>query len=86
MWATIACFLAVAITYGLLLAVYRLTIHPLAKFPGPKLAAATKWWEFYKDNLMGHGGLYAFEIEKMHEDYGIVKPSHSFSIKTEQVV
>jgi len=59
-----------AAVYGIALVVYRLCFHPLAKFPGPKWAASTKWWEFYYDNLKGQGGTYSFEIEKMHEQYG----------------
>ena len=59
------------VLYGIALAIYRLYFHPLASFPGPKIAAATKWWEFYLDNLKGQGGTYAFKIDRMHEIYGI---------------
>lgn len=61
---------AIALLYGSLLVVYRLTLHPLKHFPGPKLAAATKWYEFYFDVLKGQGGLYAWEMRRMHEKYG----------------
>jgi len=33
--------------YLVCLAVYRLTVDPLHKFPGPKLAAATQLYEFW---------------------------------------
>jgi hypothetical protein len=48
--------------------VHRLYFSPLAGFPGPKLAAATHWYEFYYDYWCN--GKYIFEIEKMHKKYG----------------
>lgn len=51
------------------LAVYRLHFDPLAPFPGPKLAALTRYYEFYFDAV--RGGLYTTEIGRMHEKYGL---------------
>ena len=48
--------------------VYRLFFHPLAGFPGPKLAALTGLVEFYHDGI--RGGQYTFEIAHMHKTYG----------------
>ncbi len=47
---------------------YRLYIDPLSKFPGPRLAAATRLYEFYFDIVKG--GQYTFEIGRMHDEYG----------------
>lgn len=50
------------------LAIYRLFLHPLSSYPGPKIAALTVWYEFFYDCLLrGH---YTFEIQRMHKKYG----------------
>lgn len=59
--------------YVLSLVIYRLFRSPIAKFPGPKIAAVTSWYELYYDVV--HKGKYLFEIEKMHDKYGVY---HSF--------
>ena len=48
--------------------IFRLYFHPLAKFPGPRLAAATLWYEFFYDCILF--GQYTFRIGRMHEKYG----------------
>jgi hypothetical protein len=64
--------LAVAAIYTVYLSglvIYRLFFSPLAKFPGPKIAAVTSYYELYYDVI--HKGKYIFQIEKMHDKYGI---------------
>lgn len=58
----------VVMPYALYGIFWRLVLSPIAKFPGPKLAAATFWYEFYYDVIKG--GAHVFEIELMHERYG----------------
>jgi hypothetical protein len=48
--------------------VYSVYFGPLSKFPGPKLAAATLWYEFYYD-VICHGN-YTFKIKELHRKYG----------------
>lgn len=59
---------ALLVLFGLRVVAYRLYAHPLAGFPGPKLAAATFLYEFYYDVV--RSGMYIWEIERMHEQYG----------------
>lgn len=57
------------VAYHLLKAIYNISpLHPLSRIPGPKLAAATYWPEFYYDVVKF--GCYTKEIGKMHEKYG----------------
>lgn len=69
---TYSSYLSLAIVFSLLyfvgIVVSRLYLSPLAKFPGPKLAALTLWYEFYYDVIKG--GKYTWEIGRMHWKYG----------------
>ena len=54
--------------YYISLGIWRLYFSPIAKFPGPKLAALTYWYEFYYDIILG--GQYTFQVRRLHEKYG----------------
>jgi hypothetical protein len=50
--------------------VYRLTLHPLAHFPGPKLAAATDLYGAYYDVFHKGGGEMLHQLRYLHSIYG----------------
>lgn len=60
--------------YWAFLAFYRLYWSPLAKIPGPWLAALTQWTETYYDVFHGGGGQFMWQYRKWHEQYGIKAP------------
>jgi hypothetical protein len=59
---------AIFFLYVTSLYLYRLFFHPLARYPGPKLAAATNWYEFYYD-VIQEGG-FTHQIQELHKQYG----------------
>jgi hypothetical protein len=66
-----ACFLLWLI-YLVSLAIYRLYLSPLAKFPGPKLAALSKYYEFYYEVVKR--GQFTFHVQELHKKYGETCP------------
>ena len=56
------------IIYTISLAFYRLFFHPLARFPGPRLAALTRYYKAYCDVVQN--GQYTFKIAELHRKYG----------------
>ncbi len=56
------------VVYLLSLVVYRLYFSPIAKLPGPKLAALTKWYEVYYDLV--DGPRFPWLVEELHQQYG----------------
>lgn len=68
LWVGWKAIVSSIVLYFATLAIYRLSFHPLAKFPGPKLAAITRWFEAYYDVVLD--GQYTFKIGRMHKKYG----------------
>ncbi|KAF1994629.1 cytochrome P450 [Amniculicola lignicola CBS 123094] len=66
--AGLAYGVAAYVLYLVGLCVYRLLFHPLAKFPGPKLAAVTSWYEAYYEIVLK--GQYSKKITQLHDIYG----------------
>lgn len=61
-------FTCIWVVYQLFKSIYNFFFHPLRHIPGPKLAAATYFPEFYYDVVKF--GRYTNRIKEMHEQYG----------------
>jgi hypothetical protein len=67
--STVIRLVGVYIAYHIVRALYNISpFHPLSHIPGPKLAAATWFYEGWFDLILG--GMYTNEIQRMHEVYG----------------
>lgn len=64
------------ICFGLLyvlgVILYRLYLHPLAAYPGPRLAACTDWYEFYLNVFLD--GQATHRRKDWHQRYGLFDP------------
>ena len=58
----------VAAVWVLGFVIWRLYFHPLSKFPGPRIAALTRWYEFYHDVLLD--GNYVKYYPELHKKLG----------------
>lgn len=68
-WEFLGGVLSMVLLWNIFVAFYRVTFHPLAKVPGPKLAGATGLYQlfyaFYQDR-----STYFMKIEELHRKYG----------------
>jgi len=67
-WEKVGLVIGAYLAYQGLKFLYRVTLHPLAKFPGPKLAASSWLYEFYYDVV--NPGTYTDKIVALHQQYG----------------
>ncbi|OAG39698.1 hypothetical protein AYO21_05973 [Fonsecaea monophora] len=65
---TVAILVTTWLLYLMSLALNRLYLSPLAKFPGPKAAALSRWYELYYEVVLK--GQYSRRIDEMHQQYG----------------
>lgn len=67
-WQTAA---AVSFAYVTYLAVQRCYLHPLSRFPGPRLAALTHYYQAYFEIIQD--GAFLEHLEKLHAIYGMYR-------------
>ncbi len=60
-----------ALTWSCCSAFYNVYFHPLARFPGPKLAAASKYWLFYQEFVKGVS--LSDVRDELHAQYGALR-------------
>ncbi len=68
--SVLAKFLLGLVAFQIAKYIYRLTFHPLAQFPGPRLAALTNLYGAFYD--LSETRSYIKEMPALHEKYGIL--------------
>ena len=67
------------IVYVAAIVIYRVWLHPLSKYPGPKIAAATRFW-WARQQLGGRFPLLVHELHLRHGEIVRIAPNElSFS-------
>ncbi len=62
-------FVLLVVARCVYLLVYRLYLHPLKAFPGPRLAAVTDYYQGYFE--VWKNGMFVQHLDKLHEVYGL---------------
>jgi hypothetical protein len=68
--SSLAIALIALVAWYIVRTAYRVFFHPLAKFPGPTLAAVTTWYEGWFDVITGKGR-FTFHLKDLHDKYGM---------------
>lgn len=76
MLSLLAVIIGASVAYATCVAVHRLTLSPVARIPGPRLAALTFWYEFYYDVVLR--GQYTWKIMDLHKQYGMYGPDYLY--------
>ena len=63
---------AAALTWSFYSAFYNAYLHPLARFPGPRLAGVSKYWLFYQEFV--RGASLSDIRDELHARYGTFCP------------
>lgn len=56
------------VSVATLTAIYRIYLHPLRAFPGPRLAAMSVFYSLYYELILD--GEMTHQIQRLHEQYG----------------
>jgi hypothetical protein len=68
--AAVSTTLLAVVGWLLARAVYRVTLHPLAKVPGPWSARMSMLWQFHQDVILG--GTITYTLQDLHRRHGPV--------------
>lgn len=61
--------LTLATLWMVVKSVYNLYFHPLARFPGPRFAAASSWWQVYIEVITEQS--LSLKLWELHSIYGM---------------
>jgi hypothetical protein len=71
------CFIVAWLAQFLLVGMFNLANHPLADFPGPRLAAFTEWYKTYRELICRESWVHV--LAELHKKYGKLQAANSHS-------
>ncbi|OAR03136.1 hypothetical protein LLEC1_06591 [Akanthomyces lecanii] len=73
---TVALAASIALVHLALLSIYRIWLHPLARYPGPKLQAALYLPHLYNNYIVGNGHVRAARLHRTYGPIVRIGPNH----------